>query len=282
MVSFTDMPLDLVLELCRWMNRDALARISRTNKTLMTVVTPMLWRDIDFVALRDEDIFNEKDIREEQARFFRACDQLMDTAPARWRELAGLVQRLRLVKTPSFRIPVDGGENDAEWGWIYLMNRKKNATDRSIFHVFACLENLEDLHFYIKESLDGIDDKLITIMQGALSNLKTVQIGGNLSAEIIQAILSQPETVESLTCINLQDGSAGQEYHSTQPVVFHSIAHRFLRLEKLHLSMLAELSGNGRDTGLRWEWDRENDSVCLEDWATLLKCVASTLAELTL
>ncbi|KAI1258453.1 hypothetical protein F5Y18DRAFT_346362 [Xylariaceae sp. FL1019] len=46
--------------------------------------------------------------------------------------------------------------------------------------------------------------------------------------------------------------------------------------------MLAELSGNGRDTGLRWEWDRENDSVCLEDWATLLKCVASTLAELTL
>ncbi|KAI0146398.1 hypothetical protein GGR57DRAFT_288235 [Xylariaceae sp. FL1272] len=280
MVGLPDIPLDLLLELCRRMDRDALARISQTNKALNALVTPMLWRNIDFVALRDESNAEDSDIIEEQGRFFRTCNLLMDAAPARWDELARLVRRLRLVKTPSFRIPVIDTEDNGDWGWLYLMN---DQNVRSIFHVFACLKNLEDLHFYIKESLDYyIDVEPVAVMRGALSNLKTVQIGGNLTGDMIVAILSQPETVESLTCVNLQDGEAGQEYHSNHPIFFHNIAHRFLRLESLHLSMLAELSGNSLDTGLRWDWDQESDIECLEDWATLLRSVAPTLVELTL
>ena len=97
---------------------------------------------------------------------------------------------------------------------------------------------------------------------------------------MLLAIIAQPENLEDLSCVTLQDGSAGQDYHSLGVVFLDSLRGRLTKLKSLSLSKLADL-GSQDATTLPWEWDIENDRNVLQDWMGCLQDVSETLVTLS-
>lgn len=271
MFSIPDLPSELQLRVLAHCDTPTLSTLCRVNRHFLTQARPLLWRDLKFDSLQALGVF------------FVHCSGMMTSSPQRWESLSRLVRTFWINDIPSFCVPEteDKRHETDRADWVFIGNGSPHA--KSFYEVLACFENLEELRLYVTESVDFCleePEKVAQPIQGRLRKLRKLELGGNIPREVALAILSQPENIEELSCVNLQDGSAGQEYHSLGVVFLADVQERLINLKSLRLSKLADL-GNPDRTGLLWDWDIDNDKDVLRDWAGCLQHVSKTLVELT-
>lgn len=123
------------------------------------------------------------------------------------------------------------------------------------------------LHVVAFDSRDedaGELEAVAKALQAGLTKLRRVRVGGQISPDVLNALLYCAEQVETLALINLIYGPDQRE--GPGPVLFlQPIQHRFEHLSFLHLSKLAALYEDYTLAGLRWEWDTEQEILLLQE-----------------
>ena len=289
---YCDLPAEVQGMILEAMPASTLSRMCRVNKSVSAETTPMFWRAIDFPAMKPEIIGD--DLEHAMRRFFQICYALKQGRPLRWKVLSAYVRTLRLARVAGIWIP-NVAHHRGEVDWILAISSSPGGA--TVYDVISSFRNIEELHFYLKGTLDYDErvDELAKQMSGALPRLCKLHIGGDLNKEVVLALLSSPESVEEFSCTALSDGTVGQDANSGGLLFLSSIQHRFSKLKKLHLCKLAELvevheedSDNEEplpanlDPGFPWPWDRANDREVLSEWASFIKHVSDSLESLTI
>lgn len=121
---------------------------------------------------------------------------------------------------------------------------------------------------------------LLTIV--AFPSLRRLDVGDCIHKEFLPICLCAPEKLEQLTCVAHQEESAGQGNVPPQILLLSSLQHTFNTWTTLYLFKLAELSheDNQAASGLRWQFEVENDRAVLHDWAGFLKRISNNLVHL--
>ena len=308
---YTDLPTEIQTYLLYFLDLQTLAKVCRLNKRILALANPLLWREIDFKTTKTET--ERWDFEASLQHFFLTCYLLRETRLLRWQQLAGFVQYLRLVKVPDMQIgywaeqaikwKTEEEKRDFKWGFPTPPDPEYYRPQETVWDIICFFHNLEELHIYIQQDFEhGIRDvELAQKMRGALPHLRRLKIGGDVDKEMMLGLLSTAhQSLEYLSCTALQDGTAGQDYHSRGLLFLEEVSatRSFPKLNSLHLCKLAELfrnplydENNGNDefenpqneeSGLRWQWEVEDDLNSLKDWATFIQRTSSNLEILTL
>ncbi|VUC31636.1 unnamed protein product [Clonostachys rosea] len=264
----------------------SLSTLCALNKEWNVRITPLLWAHLDFTS-----VFYEEDLVERTRKFFATCDTMMDESPERFAALASHVQSLDVGRLHGVNIVHEEFHGD---GFIFFGG---DVGERCVFDVIARFTNLQSLSVYVKswwEDSPSLEASGSAIARG-LSKLTSLELGGQMSTDVLLGLLDKPEQLKDLTLINLIS-TPGQD-HGPDGIAFLSgISDRFTSLETLHLCKLADLDGHLSDdeddgdeeddrryaSGMRWEFPRESEISVLEDWASILQNTSTTLQSLTL
>ena len=294
------LPAELQTHLLHSLDPPELATVCCLNKSISVQAMPLLWRSIDFKTPNFE--IERWHLEEMLQRFFLTCYLLKETKPDRWRELAAYVHCLKLVKVPDMQIgkwveAVPNWEEEQPWPFPTPPDSDYYKPRETVWDTICCFRSLEILHIYIQQSYmyDIRVKELAEKMQGALPHLKRLKIGGDVTKEMILALLSTAhQKIEELGCIALLDGTVGQDYHSRGLLYLDEISSLkpFPNLRSLHLCKLAELAQSRpddedeeytiQDSGVPWQWREDDDLNSLADWAGFIRRTSDTLESLTL
>ena len=280
---FDRLPAELQVKILHALDKSTLAIACRLNKKISAVATPLFWEKLDLKLISDD--YPSWDTEELLRELLITCWDLKQKQPDRWRLLAKFVRVFRVWKIPGLAIPFATHDyNDSNWHFDVAPDHEGYATGATVYDVIADFGNLQELDLYSKATFnyDTRADELAEKMRHALPHLKSLRIGGEVTMEMMHALLSDRNKIEDLACIGLTDGTAGQDYHSRGLLVLSSLGHGFPHLKSLHLCKLAQLSEVEDDKGMPWDWDSSDDYDMLEDWAAFLKKISDTLMFLTL
>ncbi|KAI9147638.1 hypothetical protein HJFPF1_12667 [Paramyrothecium foliicola] len=281
-----------IFSFCDLTSRGALCRV---NKELHAQVTPLLWRHLDFV-----EVFEDDQLVEATRKFFVMCDVLMDESPERFATLASYVQTLDVGRLHGVNI-VQEEYNGSDF--IYFNPHEPEEGSRCVFDVIARFTNLTMLSMYMKNWW-GFRSRLGPLEASArklacgLTKLDSLKLGGQMSTDVLLALLSNAEQIKDLTLINLIV-SPGQDSGPDGIAFLSDICQRFTSLETLHLCKLADLEPQLSDdeesdgtsesdlieefvSGMRWRFPRESEVAVLQDWASLIHHSSKSLRSLTL
>ena len=89
------LPPELLIKVLKSLPLPTLATVCRLSKAFSSEAVPILWRSINFQALRDHDLLDR------MRDFLMTCLHLQKDRPERWNKLAGYVTSLKLVRTRS-------------------------------------------------------------------------------------------------------------------------------------------------------------------------------------
>lgn len=301
---FPRMPAEIQNKIVDSCDMPALTVLCKLNKYWYGRAMAILWRDIDFLEMYDSEYNCKLDDVERvisASMLFSVCDTLKDENPEHWNMICGTVRRLNLGRLHGLYILPDGEPWDGcDESPLFL---PPEGNPRNYFDVIANFTHLEHLSVYIKNWWDyqvGLAETGQAISRG-IKNLKSLDIGGQVSKNVMHGLLSNSERLENLSLINLIC-TPGQDSGPDGISVMRD-TYQFPRLKILHLCKLADLNGlsevdngNGDDddddnnefrrpeyaSGMRWSFPRETEVEVLHDWATLLQRASSTLTRVTL
>ena len=305
---------ELQIILLRSFNLTTLGRACRLNKAISAQATRIFWTSIDLKDRVDPICHDcgrwwcsraddgRWQLKEMLQKFFLTSHGLQQTRTTRWKELAAHVTYLRLVKVPGIRI--------GEWLTHFVtylpveilrpfrQDFDYSAEQPTIWDVICDFGSLEELELYSEHSWQDQlrAEDLAPKMQGALPRLGKLKIGGDMSKELMMALLlTAHDTLEELSCIALLDGTVGQDYYSRGLLHLAEASSEkpFPKLKSLHLFKLAELTEfpppteeeehpTNDESGVPWPLEESDDRGSLQDWATFIGRVSDNLESLTL
>lgn len=275
--SLLQLPQELQARILHFCNLFDLFSLCLCNKELYRKPQPLLWEHIDFAAL---DIGGGDEEAGQQRRFFAKCASIRRDQPERWKILSALPKLLRFPRLPGPRVspqPKEGLPYGTDYEtWVSF----DQDSDIGIYDIIADFVNLETLTLFVKEVCEGEASRELVVRN--LSKLEKLEIGGQVSVEMLHALLSRPEQIKTLSLINLVE-TAGPNWAPDGVLFLDPIQDKFRSLTHLHLSKLAPLHDDFQEVvQLPWEFDFDQDTQVLCEWAGLLRNVSATLEELTL
>lgn len=263
----------LILEEC---DMDVLFNLCLVNRELYSKAHPILWKIIDFLSSPQFDAWDDDD---NHRRFLMTCVRIRESYPSRWAELAALPKVLKLARVAGIYVSPSGESPDWQGD-----HRVPVSEQLSIFDIISDFHNLETFSLFVKSSLffTEISTETCSKIKENMPKLKEIELGGEVSGDVVQALLTKAEQIEKLSLINIVM-QGGQETHPTDCWYLEGMVNRFTSLRCLHLSKLAELHHFHRQaTSSRFSFEIANEKRMLRDWARFLGHVSSSLTHLTL
>ena len=106
---------------------------------------------------------------------------------------------------------------------------------------------------------------MIEAICDGVQQLTKLVAGGNVPEGVIIPLLANPENIEDLLCIVLQDAGAGQANGIRGLIFFPLVEERFTNLRFLHLCKPAKLSEDNEVVQLEYFFQAANDQSTIRE-----------------